>query len=378
MNISEERFLVTYLILGDKKSAYEKADDICLEQTVEFPRQLVPEGFIRDEIIGRIESFEPAGANQFKAVISYAQETTAGDFAQFLNVIFGNISIKKGIKISDINLPDSILKNFKGPRFGITGLRNLTGIENDPLLCTALKPMGLSAGELAELAYQCALGGIDFIKDDHGLTNQPSAPFKERVSLCARAVTKANYKTGKKCIYIANITASFDEITGRALFAKEAGAGGLMISPGITGLDAMKYIAGRNDIALPVFTHPAFQGSFVMGDNFGISHGVLFGQLARLAGADASIYPNYGGRFPFTREECDDIKNGCYKKMGDIKRVFPCPGGGMNLDRVSELLEFYDKDVIFLIGAGLFTHSPDFIENCRYFKQLVRPNLTTA
>ena len=50
--------------------------------------------------------------------------------------------------------------------------------------------MGLSATDLAELAYRFALGGIDLIKDDHGLTNQPFCPFEERVRRCAEAVAR--------------------------------------------------------------------------------------------------------------------------------------------------------------------------------------------
>ena len=45
--------------------------------------------------------------------------------------------------------------------------------------------MGLPAHALADLAYQFALGGIDIIKDDHGLADQSFAPFKERVELDA-------------------------------------------------------------------------------------------------------------------------------------------------------------------------------------------------
>ena len=62
----------------------------------------------------------------------------------------------------------------------------------------------------------------------------------------------------------------------------------MLLAPGLAGMDVMKQISEDNDIALPIFSHPAFR-SYVMGRS-GISHSVLFGQLARLAGADATIY----------------------------------------------------------------------------------------
>jgi ribulose-bisphosphate carboxylase large chain len=235
--------------------------------------------------------------------------------------------------------------------------------------------MGLSSQKLAELAYQFALGGIDIIKDDHGLANQRSAPFEERVRLCAQAVNEANSTTGQNSIYVANITASPDEIFHRAQVAKKSGARGFLVSPGLVGLDSMRMIAEDDSLGLPVFTHPAFQGSFVVDTKNGISHSALFGQIARLAGADASIYPNFGGRFCFSKEECASIAQGTEVAMGNLKTIFPAPGGGMSLANIPEMLEVYGKDVIFLVGGGLFTHGPDLIENCRHFRSLVEKEL---
>ena len=102
-----------------------------------------------------------------------------------------------------------------------------------------------------------------------------------------------------------------------------------------------------------------------------MSHGVIFGQLARLAGADATIFPNFGGRFSFSREECADIVRGTELPMGHVRTIFPAPGGGMSLARVPEMLETYGRDLIFLIGGGLFKQGPDLVENCRHFRKMV-------
>ena len=374
-SFSDERFRVIYKIRGDKKRAFESAQDICLEQTVEFPFELLPEGLIKESVIGRIESFDEKEKEIFEACISYSVETASKELTQLLNVIFGNISIKPGIQVKSVDSGNTLFKQFKGPRFGRTGLRELLGVKKRPLLATALKPMGLSSEELGRLAYKFAVGGIDLIKDDHGLSNQVYAPFESRVEACVKAVNKANAETGLRSRYIPNITAPFDEIYKRAHFAKEAGAGGLMIAPGITGLDTMRSLAENDDLALPIISHPAFQGSFAI--NFsGISHFVLFGQLARLAGADATIYPNFGGRFSFSKDECLDIVRGTNIAMGNISTIFPCPGGGMSLTNIPQMAQVYDNDVIFLIGGGLFKAGPDLTQNCRYFKELIEKHYT--
>ena len=370
LKLPADRFNVIYKIFGTKQEAYSKALDICLEQTVEFPGELVPEGIIKDNIVGQIEAFEEIKENTFKVDISYPVEAAAGELTQLLNVIFGNISIKPDIRVEKLKLSPKILEQFKGPRFGIEGLRKLLGVEKRPLLFTALKPMGLTSKELAELAYKFALGGIDIIKDDHGLSNQSFSPFEERVGLCSEAVRKANEKTGGKSIYVTNTTAPAHKVLERAKLAKQLGAGGLLIAPGLTGLDVMREIAEDDSLALPVISHPAFQGSYVLGKG-GIAHSVLFGELNRLAGADGTVYPNFGGRFSFSREECEGIVNSSKNKLGNLKPIFPCPAGGMTLESIPESLKVYGNDVIFLIGGGLFKKGPDIVENCKYFKRLV-------
>jgi ribulose-bisphosphate carboxylase large chain len=367
---SKKRFSVTYRLFGTEKDARAKAEDICIEQTVEFPAEEVPEGVIRDHVFGRIELLEAWGRDSFKAIISYANEIAANELTQFLNVVFGNISIKPGIRVEHLDLPQSLLNSFKGPRFGREGLRRLLNAPKRPLLSTAIKPMGLSCVEFADLAYQFALGGIDMIKDDHGLTDQCCSPFEERVKRCAEAVHRASRETGLPCIYIANITAPNRQVLKRARIAKIAGAGGIMVAPGIVGFDLMRELANDDALGLPILTHPALQGSFVTSMN-GIAHGVIFGQLARLAGADATIFPNFGGRFAFSRQECQDIANATNEPLGHLKPIFPAPGGGMSLDRVPEMLETYGQNLIFLIGGGLFRHSPDLVQNCRYFRKMV-------
>ncbi len=365
-----DRFAAAYRLTGARREAEIQAEAICLEQTVELPASVVPPGFIRDRIVGRVESLRRR-AGAYEAVISYAAGTDAGELPQLLNVLFGNTSIKPGVRLERLILPSAVVRNYRGPTFGCAGMRRLLGVRRRPLLCAALKPMGLSAEALADLAYRFACGGIDIVKDDHGLTDQPYAPFEDRLRLCARAVARANRESGFRSVYAPNVTAPFGEVLERARLARARGAGALLIAPGLVGLDAMRAVAADGRVGLPILSHPAWQGSYVLHPGQGVSHYALFGQIARLAGADASIYPNYGGRFAFSREECASIAEGCRASMGKIRPIFPCPGGGMSLDRIPELVRFYGTEVIFLVGGGLLAHGPDVSASCRTFRRLV-------
>ncbi len=369
--LSGERFRVHYRLTGDEHEARAKAEDICIEQTIEFPAALVTGGDIRDQILGRIESCEPAGPNRYLATISYAVETSGLELPQLLNVVFGNTSIKPGVRVERLELSPRLLAAFKGPRFGVSGIRRLLGAPARPLLATALKPMGLPAETLADFAYRFAVGGIDLIKDDHGLANQLFTPFRERVERCAAAVARANRETGGHCLYLPNVSAPAERLLEHARFAKQAGAGGFLVSPGLVGFDGMRRLADDNGLALPVMAHPALLGSYVMSPDNGLSHEALFGQLARLAGADMSVFPNYGGRFSFSRAECQAIAVACAEPMGNWPAILPAPGGGMDLARIPDMLETYGRDVVFLIGGALHRRGPDLSANARYFRELV-------
>jgi ribulose-bisphosphate carboxylase large chain len=161
-------------------------------------------------------------------------------------------------------------------------------------------------------------------------------------------------------------------LLARALFARRAGAGGLVISPGLAGIDGMRRLADDDVLGLPILCHPALLGSFAVRDDSGIAHGALFGQIARLAGADAVIFPSYGGRFSFSEADCRDLVDGTERAMGSIAPCFPVPAGGMSLERVPGLLELYGEDVILLIGGDLHRHGDRVEDGCRRFVEVVK------
>lgn len=371
--ISGERFRVVYhLTANDEADAQKRAFAIAVEQTIEFPAELAPAGDIQDHIIGKVEDVSALPDGRFAVTISYANESAEPDLVQFLNVIYGNVSLLPGVRLERLDLPAAKLRTFKGARFGREGVRALVNVYNRPLMCSALKPMGLSSERLAQMAYEFALGGLDLIKDDHGLINQPFADFQSRVALCSAAVARANAKTGLNCLYLPNITAPSDKVYEYARFAVEQGAGGLLICPALTGFDAMRQLAEDDSINVPIMSHPSFSGGMVSHPHGGMSHYALYGQLQRIAGADMTVYPNFGGRFSFSEDECRSIVEGTAVEMGHLKPILPAPGGGMTMELVPKMNAFYGQDVVYLVGGGLHRHSADLTANVRYFMELIQ------
>ena len=345
-----ERIHVTYAFLGDNPTAL--ADLIRTEQTIEFPLELAP-SWIQDQVVGKVEEITSSDQKNHLITISYNPDVTGGELTQLLNVLWGNASLFPGVKIVGLKLPDSILNNFKGPRYGISGLRKIFKADTRPLIATALKPMGSDAKTLAEMARTLALAGFDLIKDDHSLANQPWATWKERVTTISAAVKEANEVTGGNCAYIPSLNMPFDQVIDAAHTAKDLGAGGLLVLPGITGFDSLRVIAEDDTLALPILGHPAMLGSLVIPKEVGMNHGIVFGTLMRLAGADISIFPNIGGRFSFTADQCLEIADLSRGVLGSLKPITIAPAGGMTLERIPEMIDMYGKDTALLIGGAL-------------------------
>lgn len=100
------RFSVTYrLRAADRAEAQARADAIALEQTVEIPRAVVPDGYIAGEILGRVEEIGRLADGVFQTTISYSPDSAGDEITQFLNVVFGNSSIQQGIRVTGID-PD--------------------------------------------------------------------------------------------------------------------------------------------------------------------------------------------------------------------------------------------------------------------------------
>ncbi|NGP87614.1 RuBisCO large subunit C-terminal-like domain-containing protein [Fodinibius halophilus] len=356
-------FEITYLLtLSDGEDIDQKVKSICLEQSVELPGALL-DSHIEEEVVGDPVSIEKVKEDQFEVVISWPIANLGGEITQFINVLYGNISLKPGIRVTSADWTE-LSDLFAGPAVGLKEVRNRHQVLDRPLSATALKPVGSTPSELANYCFQFACGGIDIIKDDHGLANQSAAPFGARLKACVSAISKAEEQTGNRASYYPNITASPEEAIERYQMAARRGADGVLLCPHISGLPTMHKLA-QMDIDLPIIAHPAFSGQLVMHETNGFTPDFLYGQLWRAFGADFIIYPNKGGRFSFTTEQCKAINGAARTPDSDFKKSFPMPGGGMEIDDLDRWVADYGKDTVFLIGGSLYEHPEGIIKGAQ-------------
>ena len=368
-------FTVTCRALSPEGTSIEDfARSIAEEQTVEIPHTLIPPRLLKNGIAGSVVDIAEQDGGWYGITLRYRCDSTGFSLPQFLNILYGNISLKQNILITGVSLPDECQKKFPGPRFGSAGIREKIGIFNRPLLCTALKPMGLSSQELAVIAGAAARGGIDLIKDDHGIADQSYHPFEERVNRVMEAVIEANLHTGTSTLYFPNLCGTMEEIDRQAAIAVKNGISGVLLSPHLLGIDAARHIAERYNLI--IMAHPALTGSLFTSPHQGIVPELYLGTIFRMLGADISVFPSWGGRFPFSRKTCLAIAENLTTGSLPLRPAFPGPAGGITLDRFGEIAEGYGEKAVLLVGGALLGHSSDITKNAEHFLAALQGHFT--
>lgn len=180
----DELCVATYLV-GAKKDEeiVIKAQSIGIEQTtgswVDVPEETDEvRAKYASKVIGiyEVPAFEnqtnvdiqvaPDGMRFYILRIGYPVVNIKNNIPLLLATITGNIMSMPFLKLLDIDFPESFVKDFQGPKFGIEGIRKYLGAENRPLLNNMIKPCtGYTPEVGAKLFFEAAAGGLEPIFD---------------------------------------------------------------------------------------------------------------------------------------------------------------------------------------------------------------------
>ncbi len=347
------RFVATYRVQSDARGIEARARALALEQSVELPWEAVTLEFVREHVVARPVSIAPAAAaGGFDVTISFATATTGLEAGQLLNMLFGNCSLQPDVELLDIEPSQQLLQALPGPGFGVQGWRAALqldpGTARRPLTCTALKPQGLTPDQLASLAAIFASAGIDVIKDDHGIADQDYARFGPRVAAVQRAVDRANAarEAPGRVLYAPSLSGGPRRLAQQLRIVRDEGVRAVLACPLLMGVPTFVELV-RSEAAVPILAHPAFAG------NARIAPALLLGRLFRMLGADATIFPNFGGRFSYDRATCRAVGRCAREPLGGLLPILPAPAGGMSIDRVDEMVDEFGVEVMLLIGGNL-------------------------
>lgn len=294
---------------------------------------------------------------------------------QVLSAVAGNIfsmKIVDNLRLQDIAFPASMLQEFRGPNFGLSGVREILGVEDRPLVGTIVKPkVGLTSELHAEVAYNAFVGGCDLVKDDENLTDQKFNRFEKRAELTLKGALKAEAETGERKLYLCNITApTCGEMLRRLGVLKDLGASYAMIDivpAGWTALQTLRDAAA--DAGLALHAHRCMHSAFTRDPRHGLSM-LVVAKLCRLIGLDQLHIGTVVGKMHGEKDEVLALRDECVlekvpadegrhvleQDWGGLKPMFPVASGGLAPTMIPELYRIFGKDVIMQFGGGIHAH----------------------
>ncbi|MGD9131348.1 MAG: type III ribulose-bisphosphate carboxylase [Candidatus Bathyarchaeota archaeon] len=300
-----------------------------------------------------------------------------GNMPNILSSVAGNVfglRALKNLRLNDIHLPMELARSFRGPKYGIAGVRELLGVKDRPLVGTIIKPkLGLKTVDHAKVAYDAWAGGCDIVKDDENLSSQRFNPFQDRVVATLEMRDRAEEETGEKKVYMANITSETEEMLKRAQFVQDHGGRYLMIDILTCGFSALQTVR-EQDFGLVIHAHRAGHAAFTKNPLHGISMKVI-AKVARIIGADQLHVGTVVGKMSETREEvsenCEALKTDLY----GLKKVLPVASGGLYPGLVPALMKFFGKDFVIQAGGGIHGHTGGTVSGAMAVRQAVDATL---
>ncbi|GAA3405048.1 2,3-diketo-5-methylthiopentyl-1-phosphate enolase [Paenibacillus hodogayensis] len=395
--------VATYRCFDENANFHKKAQSIAVGLTVgswtELPAAQQKQ---MEKHLGRVlsvEVSEPGAGQDGNAAgryadirIAYPDVNFSADIPALLVTVFGKLSMDGAIKLIDLQFSPAFASGFGGPKFGIAGVRDLLGVHDRPLLMSIFKSVvGHDLDELGRQFYGQAAGGVDLIKDDEILFENPLTPIEKRVETCMAAARRARETTGQQLLYAVNVTGPASKLAEQAKKAIGAGANALLFNVLAYGFDTMRELAADPDINVPIAAHPALAGALYPSPHYGIAASVLLGKLMRLSGADLVLFPSPYGSVVMPKAENMAIRHALVTEQLDgdylyrapddagaprgpapqLRTSFPVPSAGIHPGLVPWIIRDFGQDVVVNAGGGIHGHPLGTAAGGQAFRQAI-------
>jgi len=369
----ETDIICTFYLEPDGINLEEAAGAVVAESSIGTWTELTTIKAYVEKLAARVFSIE---GNNVK--IAYPIELfESANMPNILSSVAGNVfglRALKNLRLNDINIPSRLIKSFKGPKFGIEGIRNLLKVHDRPLIGTIIKPkLGLNTDDHAEVAYEAWIGGCDIVKDDENLSSQSFNPFEKRVLKTLESRNKAEEETGERKVYMVNITGETKEMLRRAEYVLNQGGEYVMVDILTCGFSALQTLRDQ-DLNLVIHGHRAGHAMFTKNPKHGISMRVI-AKVARIIGVDQLHVGTVVGKMYETKEEVAENIDALKTELNEIKQVLPVASGGLHPGLVPSLVEVFGKDFVIQAGGGIHGHRNGTIAGAIAMRQAVDATL---
>jgi ribulose-bisphosphate carboxylase large chain len=370
---SETDLVCTFQLEPERVSIKEATGAIAAESSVGTWTELTTAKPYVEKLAARVFSIEGNVARIAYPIGLFE----GGNMPNILSSVAGNVfglKALRNLRLLDIEFPSKLVASFKGPRFGIEGVRKLLKVPKRPLVGTIIKPkLGLKTVDHAKGAYEAWAGGCDIVKDDENLSSQAFNPFENRVVKTLEMRDKAEGETGERKVYLVNITAETELMLKRAEFVVACGAEYVMVDILTCGWSALQTLRDKN-LKLVIHAHRAGHAAFTKNPKHGIAMRPI-AKVARIIGVDQIHVGTVVGKMSETRSEVIGNIEALKQPMNGIKPVLPVASGGLHPRLVPALMKLFGSDFVIQAGGGIHGHSDGTRAGAKAIRQAVQATI---
>ena len=370
--INKDKYFIVEYFLGSSKNLRDAAWQLAIGQSVGNPN--VRNRWETDELFEDhsciVLSTESTLKQKKEGKVKIAFPVINIDFATdgiahlLVNIMGGQLDIESITKchVLNIEFPQSVHDVFLGPKFGIEGIREFTGVKDKPLLGAIVKPKtGIDAQTLLKMVQELVEGGVNFIKEDEILSNPSFCSIEERVPLIM------DYLKDKNVIYSVSIHADPHEIIDRVKRVYELGGNSVHVNFWC-GMGIYKTI---RELDLPIFVHFQKSGDKILTNrnhDFHIDWTVIC-KLAGMMGVDFIHAGMIGGYYKWDEDEVLDSVEELYKYG-----VMPALSCGFHPGLTEFVSKKVGNDFMANVGGAIHGHPQGTLAGAKAMRQSLDKN----
>ncbi len=353
-SVDTEKYFVVDYYLESSKSLRDAAWQLAIGQSVGNPN--VRNHWETDElfenhsclVLGNEQELEQIKSGNVKIAFPTININwkTDGVAHMLVNIMGGQLDIHSILKchVKSIDFPQHVRDEFLGPKYGIDGIREFTGVKDKPLFGAIVKPKtGISPETLLEMVKELVEGGVNFIKEDEILSDPSFCPIEERVPLVM------DYLKDKNVVNCVSIHADYPYILDRVKQVYELGGNGVHVNFWC-GLGVYKAI---RELDLPIFVHFQKSGDKILTNRNHDLHidWTVMCQLAGMMGVDFIHAGMIGGYYKWPEDETVEA----VKILNELN-VMPALSCGFGPELTESVTKAVGNNYMANVGGAIHGH----------------------
>jgi ribulose-bisphosphate carboxylase large chain len=302
-----------------------------------------------------------AGAAQARVTLGLDDATIGADLVALTGALIEapfDLPQLSGLRLTAVLPGAALAAAAPGPVHGIPGTRALAGVPEGPMLGSIIKPsVGLSVAETAERVRLLAGAGLDFLKDDELLADQPHAPLERRAEAVADVLEDVTRETGRRTIFAFNVSGDdLDAVVAGADRVAATGGRCVMVSLNQVGLAGV--LALRRHTTLALHGHRNGWGFLGRPRRWGMTF-AAYQALWRMAGIDHLHVNGFANKFWEPDASVADSMRACVADLGGVGAALPVVSSGQwGGQAVDQYATVPTQDFMYMCGGGIQGH-PD-------------------